>query len=226
MNRTRNKFLIICRSSRFPVFQLHHYGFEKIDSGADRGAFYHPQFQRRDKVCLCLAMDRKNDRKHLTSLCTTPSTSLLRGQADRRAVASSAGHILGMISSPFENISPEIDELSSQMLRDEKHHVAFAGFSNETVRKMQVARHDSSSGWPILPLSRGVSRFEQHQPPLEAPRGQKRPQLSGGRHQRLDWLSVLEENVSAINQFDYTVLLDLEPRSIEEMRSGRYNKNE
>jgi hypothetical protein len=168
-------------------------------------------------------MGRKHAGKHLTPVYTT---SLLRGQADRRAVASSAGCMLGMIGSPFETVSSERDELPSQMLRDEKHHVASAGFSNETgVQEMQVARHDSSS-WLILQLSRGVSRFEQNQPPLEAPRGEIVSQLSGWRQQRFDWFSVLEENVSATNQFDSRVLLDLEPRSIEEMRSGQYNKNE
>jgi hypothetical protein len=216
MNRKQNKSLIICRSSCLPIFQLYHYGFGKIDSGANRGAFYHPQFQR-GNASLCLAMGRKYAGKHLTT--PTCTKALLRVQADRGAVVSLAGPMLGRIGSAFETISPKRAELSSQILRDKKDRVASAGFSNETVQEMQVARH-ASSGWPILPFSRDYSRIEQHQPPLEALRGKSVSQLSGWRQQRLDWFSVLEQKVSPANQLDSTVLLDLEPRSIEEMRRG------
>ena len=40
------------------ISQLYHYGFEKLDCGVDRGAYYHPQF-RKDDLAMCSFIERR-----------------------------------------------------------------------------------------------------------------------------------------------------------------------
>jgi hypothetical protein len=232
--------------------QLYHYGFGKVDSGEDMGAFFHPQFLRDEPALAFLLIGRRKDTKTKpdeqgtaeagnsktsSSSDTSPLSDSLRG--------------FGMLESPFQALvtnearSSRIERAHDisggkergvsgllNQLSNEDQEVMVKHFRSDTrgLSKMSGTNNNNQSSTVDDEAGIGLLLFGDDHP---ADRGASRipsqqtylrQEASHRRQQQhQDWFSSIGSFVDD-NSFDDDMFgVGFEPRPIEEMVLLSYN---
>mmetsp|Transcript_27634 Transcript_27634/g.42551 ORF Transcript_27634/g.42551 Transcript_27634/m.42551 type:complete len:355 (-) Transcript_27634:128-1192(-) len=233
--------------------QLYHYGFGKVDSGQDMGAFFHPQFLR-DEPSLAFLIGRRKDTKKksdeqgASDACHTKIDAI----SDHDSLTG-----FGMIESPFNAL---VDETSSRIKRAEESSTSMKErgitsllhqLSSEDQEAMIKHFRSDTGGMAQLPVGSnhddksvlvdeeaGIGLLfgddhhsEHHGTPtrmISQQRHTLEPNTAIPQQQQQDWFSSIG-SFFEVNSFDNDVNgVDFEPRPIEEMTSlssNRQNKD-
>lgn len=104
---TNHVFLFVCTLTLFATCfkktssQLYHYGFGKVDSGCDRGAFHHPHFQR-NNIALCQFIVRRSPRNKQNTI--VPANKQQRNTPPSTAANFDGSRTTTMIKAPFQTV--------------------------------------------------------------------------------------------------------------------------